>query len=453
MTIDRRRLFVMSALSSTVPASMLIAPAAAAPLSSLGVDATSLGVRAGGGAEQTRMLQDAIDRTAGARVPLMLGPGVYRTGTLNLPTGTQIIGVHGATRLVFIGGNALISATAADHITLAGLVLDGAARPMPDNTGLVVINQGNDIRITDCDIVGSSRSGVVLNQISGSICANTIVGAGDVAIHALDSKSLLIQGNIVRDAGNTGILVMRSEKGDDGTLIYDNRIENTHARSGGAGQYGNAINVFRAANVIVRGNHINHAAFSAIRANSASNIQIVGNTALDLGETAIYVEFAYEAAVISSNTVTGAAIGICMANFYDGGRMGVIQGNLIRNLKPKRPAGTDPNDTAGIGIFAEADTAITGNVIENAPFIGIALGWGPYQRDVSVTGNVVRNAQYGISASVTKGAGNVVISGNLIAASGQGAIVGTDFAKPVTGDLSTQPTRFAHLEISGNRVR
>src|SRR5262249_245875 len=154
-----------------------------------------------------------------------------------------------------------------------------------------------------------------------------------------------------------------------------------------------------------------------------------------------------------NNTVTGAAVGICMANFYDGGRMGVIQGNMIRNLKPTRPYEAGPADVAGIGIFAEADTAITGNVIENAPFIGIQLGWGPYQRDVSVTGNVVRNAQFGISASVTKGAGNVVISGNLIAASAQSAIVGTEFAKPVTGDLAREPARFAHLEITGNRVR
>jgi hypothetical protein len=47
----------------------------------------------------------------------------------------------------------------------------------------------------------------------------------------------------------------------------------------------------------------------------------------------------------------------------------------------------------------------------------------------------------------------VVIASNLIAASATGAIVGTEFEKPVTGDLANEPTRFAHLEISGNRVR
>ena len=103
-------------------------PAGAAPLSTFGVDATQLGVRAGGGADQSNMLQAAIDKTAGARVPLMLGPGDYRVGGLTLPAGTQLIGVRGATRLIFTGGSALIAARGADHVTLAGLVLEGGGQ-------------------------------------------------------------------------------------------------------------------------------------------------------------------------------------------------------------------------------------------------------------------------------------------------------------------------------------
>ena len=74
----------------------------------------------------------------------------------------------------------------------------------------------------------------------------------------------------------------------------------------------------------------------------------------DVGEVAIYSEFGFEGAVISSNTVDGAALGIVACNFNEGGRLAVVQGNLIRNLKPKRPAGTDPGDGAGIGISIEA---------------------------------------------------------------------------------------------------
>ena len=120
MKIDRRRLLTVSAFTGAASVATLATPAGAAPLSSFGVDATQLGVRAGGGAEQTNMLQAAIDKTASARVPLMLGPGDYRIGSLTLPGGTQLIGVRGATRLIFTGGPALIAARAADHVTLAG---------------------------------------------------------------------------------------------------------------------------------------------------------------------------------------------------------------------------------------------------------------------------------------------------------------------------------------------
>jgi uncharacterized secreted repeat protein (TIGR03808 family) len=130
----------------------------------------------------------------------------------------------------------------------------------------------------------------------------------------------------------------------------------------------------------------------------------------------------------------------------------VVQGNLIRNLKNKRPAGTDPGDSAGVGISIEADASVTGNVIENAPTAGIMAGWGSYMRDVAMTGNVIRNARLGIAVSVVSGAGQAVISGNLVSGSSHGAIVGMDHARAVS-DLTQEPTRFANLQLTGNRVR
>jgi len=453
MKIDRRRLLVVSALTGAVPAASLATPAGAAPLSSFGVDATQLGVRAGGGADQSNMLQSAIDKTASARVPLMLGPGDYRVGGLSLPSGTQLIGVRGATRLIFSGGSAVISARGGDHITLAGLTIEGGGRPLPANSALVVFEQCSDLRIVDCEITGSGRSGIRLFEVQGTVSGSTIAKTADVALYSLDARGLTIQNNIVRGAGNGGILVHRSNKGDDGTLVVDNRVEDINNLAGGSGQYGNAINVFRAGNVIVRGNRISRAAYSAVRGNAASNIQITGNTATELGEVAIYSEFGFEGAIIANNTIDGAALGIVTCNFNEGGRLAVVQGNLIRNLKAKRPAGTAPDDAGGVGIAIEADASVTGNVIENAPVAGIMVGWGAYMRDVSVAGNVVRDCRLGISVSVVNGAGTAVIAGNLISGSPRGAIVGMDHAKAVTGDLSQEPTRYANLQISGNRVR
>src|SRR5262249_15131640 len=214
----------------------------------------------------------------------------------------------------------------------------------------------------------------------------TVIGAEDAAIFSLDARGLRLAGNTIRGAGNNGILVWRSAPGDDGTLVLDNRITEIAARAGGSGQNGNAVNVFRAGNVMVRGNRIDTAAFSAVRGNAAANLQMLGNTCTGLGEVALYAEYSFEGGVIANNVVDGAAIGVAVTNFREGGRLAVVQGNIIRNLSARRPAGTDPHDAAGIGIGVEADTAVTGNVVENAPSAGIAVGWGPYLRDVTVTG-------------------------------------------------------------------
>src|SRR3989337_2268301 len=126
--------------------------------------------------------------------------------------------------------------------------------------------------------------------------------------------SVSIAANISRGSGNGGIRVWQSGKRRDGSLIADNRIEDTAARAGGSGENGNAINVFRAADVIVRGNQIRTAAFSAIRGNAASNIQIIGNNCAALDEVAIYSEFDFENALIADNVINEAGTGISVTN-------------------------------------------------------------------------------------------------------------------------------------------
>src|ERR1700756_2040370 len=88
---------------------------------SLGRDATQYGARPGSPDDQTKLLQRAIDEAARAQVPLVLPPGVYRTGLLNLQNGSQLIGVRGATRLVFTGGASMFQGDGAGSIGLAGL--------------------------------------------------------------------------------------------------------------------------------------------------------------------------------------------------------------------------------------------------------------------------------------------------------------------------------------------
>jgi uncharacterized secreted repeat protein (TIGR03808 family) len=446
MALDRRRFLTFSAIGAAAAAPLVSARAAAGPLS-------ALGMHAGSPDDQSRVLQAAIDKAAALRVPLALGPGVYRAGDLRLPSGGQIAGVRGATWILLTRGPSLISSIGADAVALTGLTLDGGGMALPDGRGLAHFAHGRGVRIGDCEVVASGRHGIMLEAVEGEVTGTSVSDAEGAGIFSRDARGLRIAGNTVRGAGNNGILVWRSEAGDDGTLVVDNRIEDTAARAGGSGQNGNAINVFRAGNVMVRGNRIKGAAFSAVRGNAASNLQIVGNTCSGAGEVALYAEFGFEGALIASNLVDGAALGVAVTNFNEGGRLAVVQGNVIRNLAAFRPAGTDPDDPAGIGIGVEADAAVTGNVVENAPTAGILLGWGRYLRDVTATGNVVRNAGVGIAVSVAAGAGSAVIADNLISDARRGAIVGMDRYTAVMGDLASDAARFAHLTISGNRVR
>ena len=147
MPIDRRTL--LAGLAATATPSLA---RAAAPISTLGLDAAQLGVRAGSPDDQTKALQRAIDQAAAARVPLALAPGVYRAGDLVLPAGAQIVGIRGATRLVSTRGRPLFTAPQADRVTLDALVLDGAGTQLPGGLGLVALMNGRGVRITDCEI-------------------------------------------------------------------------------------------------------------------------------------------------------------------------------------------------------------------------------------------------------------------------------------------------------------
>src|SRR5205085_828428 len=191
----------------------------------------------------------------------------------------------------------------------------------------------------------------------------------------------------------------------------------------------------------------------AIRGNAGSNIHIEGNSISDVREVALFSEFGFEGALIANNIVDVAAIGISVTNFNEGGRLAVIQGNLIRNLLLQRPAGTDPDDGAGIGIAVEADAAVTGNVVENAPSAGLMLGFGRYMRDVSAVANVLRRTGIGIGVSVASGSGSALIANNIIASAARGAIIGMDRHRIVTGDLAKAGAeKYARLSITGNLV-
>jgi uncharacterized secreted repeat protein (TIGR03808 family) len=413
------------------------------------VTAAAYGVNINTSADQTAVLQAAIDSAAADGLILYLPPGTYRVKKLRLPSGTQLRGAPGRSLIRASSQQAVVTAFDVNNVHIAGLAIDGARVGKDDNQGAFICRNCQNLDIENCQILEGGRMGLALFGCQGRVINNEVKGAGTTGIFSRDAVGLEIASNHVHHCDNNGIQVWRTQKGRDATIVANNRVEHIGAKNGGSGQNGNGINVFRAADVIVTGNRVAHCAYSAIRSNAGSNILITDNSCADLGEVAIYAEFDFEGAIIANNLIERAAAGISVTNFNRGGRLAVVQGNLVRDLFVR-----DDPDRRGVGIFAEADTQISGNVVENAPVMGIGIGWGRHLRDVAVTGNIVREAGIGIGISSSVFAGRALISGNLIAGARQGGIRTVNGDKPVglelTSSKANQPSNF---ELANNLVR
>ena len=447
------------ALLAGAPMTLMVARATAAaeravitPVDLRGsLDAGTLGMKAGTGGDQSRKFQAIIDKATAAKVPVFLPPGDYRVSNITLPAGTHLTGVPGASRILYDGDGFLFRAESADTITLSNLAIDGANGWLGDDApALVHFRAVKSVVIDNCTIAGARKAALQLERCGGRVERSRLSGAQAYGLYAVESKGLSITGNTVADCGDGGILVHRWVKGPDNTILQGNRVERIRARSGGTGQFGNGINLFRADGVLVSGNHISECAFSAIRANASSNALINGNQCLKSGEMAIYAEFGFEGAMISGNIVDGAANGIAVVNFNEGGRLATIANNIVRNLVADGPYAAE--NGFGVGISAEADAVISGNVVENVPKWGMLLGWGPYLRNVSAMNNIIRRAPVGIAVSVADGVGTAVIANNLIEATPGGAIAGFLWNKQASSDLIDGPGRYSHLSISANRA-
>lgn len=402
--------------------------------------------------DQSRKLAAIIKKAARENRPVFLPPGTYYAANLDLPDRTRITGIAGASRIVQSADGFLFRAETASRIELTDIVIDGAGRRLGDGIGgLVHLRSVEQVAIENCEFAGSQKSAIQLEGCGGRIAENRISDAAEYGIFAIDSRGLSITGNTLSGCGNGGILVHRRTKGIDGTMVSGNRLSRIGATYGGTGQFGNAINIYRADNVMVTGNHVSEAAFSAIRANAASNVQIANNQCFGSGETAIYSEFGFEGALVTGNMIDGAANGIAIANFNEGGRMATVANNIVRNISATGPYVHD-SVGFGIGIGVEADTVVTGNVIETVPRWAMLIGWGPFLRNVVVTGNIVRQARTGCAVSVAEGAGKALISGNLFDGTLDGAIIGYRWHDAASGELANGAPNFPHLTITGNRA-
>lgn len=450
MPLNRRNFLKSTVLPATMGAGAMLAAGSGAA----SVPNQNAGLGTDSGLDASQALQRMINDAAARGAPVLLPPGRLIAGDISLPSGLQLVGMPGKTVLEWNGRGNFITIGNVSDVRISGIGFDGAMHRFPaggddGQYGLIRAIGARDLRIEHCKITGSAAHGISVENCSGSLMHNHVTQVEETGIFANNSKGLEVCHNVVRDCSNNGIQIWRSDKGEDGSIVSHNRISNINNARGGSGQWGNGINIFRAGQVIIANNRIHDCSYSAIRVNAGNAAQIMGNSCSRLGEVAIFVEFGYLGAVVSNNSIEIAETGISITNLDEGGRLAVCQGNLIRGLVYRDNHGRETS--GGVGIFAEAETAITGNTIEGAPFSGLQLGWGPFMRNITATGNVINDCAAGIAVSVVEKAGRAIIANNMISNSGHTAIQGMAWQKPVTKDLAAVGAKIpANVTLSGN---
>jgi uncharacterized secreted repeat protein (TIGR03808 family) len=426
--IDRRRLFA-AALALPTACRLRVASA------QIGEDAAP-------------RLQRAIDLAQRGDGIVTIPMGTSHVSRLRITGDVRLIGAGRASRLASIGAAPLLTIDRAASVSIENVAFDGANLAPGGEAGLIEARDVGDLSLVDCLLERAAGYGLKAERCGGRIARSSFHPIAKSAIHSLDATGLSIIDNRIEDCGVNGLEVFRSAIGYDGTILRDNRLTRIRADPGRDGPYGNAIAIFRAGGVSCIGNVIRQAAFSAIRFNSGADALISGNSCADIGETAIYVEFAFQGAVVSSNVVDGASTGISVTNFDQGGRLAAVTGNVLRNCVRQQPQG---GANFGVGIHVEADTAASGNVVDNARFAGIEVGYGNGLHNVVAADNVVNDSGFGIAVSVAPGAGGATIRDNRLRAR-DGALVGMAWEKVVSADLVKDAAKYPQLAISGNEA-
>jgi len=399
--------------------------------------------------DQSGLLQDALLRASSEGRPLFLPPGTYYAQNLQVPSNLLVQGIPGKTVLAAAGTAPVARIAGSAHVRFESVTFGaGSTGPEGGETGLLEIEASDHVTLADCAFTGGKASGIVIHDAAAEIDGCDFLGHGLAAIFSLDSRGLTVSGNRIAGCGNGGVLIWGNASRRGSSTIIGNAITGIGASNGGNGENGNGINVFRCDDVLIANNRIADCAFTAIRLNSTNNVVVSGNLCRNSGEVAIFSEFAFTGSVIADNIVDGAALGISVTNMDRSGQVATVSGNVVRNI---RAASAVNPDTKPIGIYAEAETAITGNTIYSVVGTGIRAGNGEFLRNVVIADNVVSAVNTGIGVSVVDKAGAVSVTNNTITALDHG-IVGMEWEQVVSDDLSRDAARYPQVSVSGNRV-
>jgi parallel beta-helix repeat protein len=239
--------------------------------------ASNFGVMSTGGtADQTALLQAAIDVASTSRRPLFLPPGIYSTRRLELRSGAHLIGVPGRSILRYRGGGALIGIEQAADIHIEGLVLAGDGSDIGVDGALLAATTADGLQISNCRFLRSSARGILVARSENVSITNNTVDTAATGIAVLDgmngSGPAVIAGNIVRN------LFFRKLAPSHGNAIVvgaDARVENNSV----ANVAGFGILIESAPDVRIAGNRIRNAHIGiGIPSEIAGAASILGNS-------------------------------------------------------------------------------------------------------------------------------------------------------------------------------
>ena len=415
-------------------------------------DAQALGLKPGVTEDQSGVLQDVLLRAAIDGRPLFLPAGTYFAGNLEIPSNILVQGVPGASIIAASSDAPVARVSGSAHVGFEGIDFrQGSGSPTGADRALLEIEASDQVRLRNCSFQGGLANGLAIRDAAVTIEGCDFSEHALAAIFSLDSRGLLVTGNSIDGCGNGGIMIWGSANRHDGSIVTGNRIARIGWTNGGNGQNGNGINIFRCDDVVIADNQISECAFTAIRLNSTNNVLVTGNLCRESGEVAIFSEFAFTGSVISDNIVDGAAAGISITNMDKGGQIAVCSGNIVRNIRAE--SAVNP-ETRPVGIYAEAETVVSGNTIYGVTGMGIQAGYGTYLRNVVIADNVLYAIHTGIGVSVVQDPepGPVRITGNIVTDPLDYAIVGLEWDKVVSTDLVKDAAKYPHVSIEDNSV-
>lgn len=351
------------------------------------LNAVDFGMVPNTGTNQTANFQSAINAAQSQQLPLFIPGGTYLITTVTVSANIEIYSTSRSAIILGLSQSPQINiapispATFVDVVHIRSINIDGQGQAFsgsPSDAGLIQATNTFNVIIDDCKINASAKHGIYLNASGGKITNNLVGAAAMYGIFSIDSATggVTFENNSVMQSGNGGILVWRSSASGDNSQIIRNTIGQTGADLGGTGQYGNAINLFRADFVIIADNSIYGSTFSAIRLNSSSYCQVLGNNSYGSGENAIWFEAPgsgdnYSGGVAANNIIDTTGGGVFVANTTNGGHRVVVSNNQVTNVVVQTVI--TGYQSTGRAMQGEGDVLFVGNQIDGVADWAITL--------------------------------------------------------------------------------